>query len=735
MRIGRPDAPLALTVWAQQEYSHLAARPEVAALFREFFEAWARSHPDVRLEISVMPALELHKAKLLLAAAAGRLPDVASVDSYWMPLFLAGGHVAPLDPHWPAEDRADFLPFTIETLSDAGGHVYGFWHGTDCRVLYYRKDLVPTPPETWEELIAVASRIRRERGIAGYLYNAGRWEAAVFDHLPMFWAQGGELVDAEGGPVFGRPPHRERMVRVLAFLRDTIERGASPPSVLANNDYQQLSSAAVAGDVAMFLGGSWQLRDLESSLAKGEFEKWDIAPMPQAERGRISTGTGGWVWVSFAKEPAKQRAAVELMRLIESPANVARISLAMHQLPVRRSVYRDFPFFRDDRFHARFGELLVHGRARPAVPLYPVISEQLQLAVGYAVAGTKTPEEAVEGAWRAVLEAAERQRAAGASTPRRGDPVSALPAVLAGAALLLVLVPLGGAQRPLRLWLAPALLLVATVLLEPMLDLVRIAFTDTRAPGTAYAYTLDSLRRLLSDPEFLGMVGVTLVFVAASVALQLGLGLALAVLIDSARRRGAAGTLAARVAVVSAWVIPGVLVGVLWRILLIENRAGIANYTLSLAGLGPLPFLSSGTLALASVIAANVWRGCAFSMILQFAGLQRIPPELHEAADLEGLSPWARLRMVILPALAPVLALNLALITIYTLNTFDMILPLTGGGPARHTEVISLFMYRSAFFNLEAGRAAAVAVVMLALNLVLALAAARLVQRQRTRQA
>jgi len=185
------------------------------------------------------------------------------------------------------------------------------------------------------------------------------------------------------------------------------------------------------------------------------------------------------------------------------------------------------------------------------------------------------------------------------------------------------------------------------------------------------------------------------------------------------------------VAVVSAWVIPGVLVGVLWRILLVENRAGIVNYWLSLAGVGPLPLLSSGTLALASVIAANTWRGCAFSMILQFAGLQRIPRELHEAADLEGLGAWARLRMVVLPMIAPVVALNLALITIQTLNTFDLILPLTGGGPARRTEVISLYMYRSAFYSLEAGRAAAVAVVMLALNLALALAATRLLTRPR----
>jgi multiple sugar transport system permease protein len=368
------------------------------------------------------------------------------------------------------------------------------------------------------------------------------------------------------------------------------------------------------------------------------------------------------------------------------------------------------------------------------VPIYPALSEQLQLAVGYSVSGEKAPEPALEDAWQAVREIDHRQRAEQRRPPSTTavDPITLLPAALAVLLALSVLAPLRGPQSGLRGWLAPALALVTAALVYPMLDLLRLSFTDTRTAGAAYSYTTASFRELLTDPAFFGMIGVTLVFVASSVTLQLGLGLGIALLIDAARRRGAAGTLAARVAVVSAWVIPGVLVGVLWRILLVENRAGIVNYALSLVGVGPLPLLSSGTLALVSVIAANTWRGCAFSMILQLAGLQRIPRELHEAADLEGLGAWARLRMVVLPLVAPVVALNLALITIQTLNTFDLILPLTGGGPARRTEVISLYMYRSAFYSLEAGRAAAVAVVMLALNLGLAVAATRLLTRPRS---
>jgi len=197
-------------------------------------------------------------------------------------------------------------------------------------------------------------------------------------------------------------------------------------------------------------------------------------------------------------------------------------------------------------------------------------------------------------------------------------------------------------------------------------------------------------------------------------------------LMDAARRKRIAGGLVARVAVVSAWVVPGVLVGVLWKILLMENRAGLVNYWLTTIGIGPLPLLSSAGLAVVSVIIANTWRGCAFSMVLQYAGLQRIPRDLHEAADLEGASMLQRLRVVVVPAVAPVIALNAVLITLYTFNTFDLILPLTGGGPARQTEVASLFMYRLAFYDLDAGMAAAAAMVMLLLNVPLIWIATRL---------
>jgi multiple sugar transport system substrate-binding protein len=726
VRVGDPDAPLKLTVWAQQDYSHLAALSSIARAFTTIFNEWAVANPNVQLEVSMMPALEQHKAKLLLAAAADRLPDVASIDSFWLPLFVEGGHLQPLNQYWPAEDRADFLPFTTETLSDRAGNIYGVWHETDLRALFYRKDLVATPPRTWDELIATASRIAKERGVAGYLYNAGRWEATVFDHLPMFWAQGGELVDADGRPVFGEDEHRERLIRVLTFLHDTVQAGAAPRAVLAVNDYKQLSAAAIAGDAAMFLGGNWQIRELKDALPPEEFAQWGMAPIPQFRRGAAPTGTGGWVWVVFAKDPERRRAAAQFILDIEAPHNASRISEATGRLPVRRSVYANYPAFKVEPFPF-FGAMLGAARARPAVPIYNSISRELQIAIGYAIEGTMTPARAVDEAFRVVLAEDARNRAKQTRVVGRLDVVLWLPAVLAGVLGVVALV--GAPDGAVRLWLGPAVALVTVFLLYPILELVRIAFTDLTAPGGDYRYTLHGFESIATDPQFYAMIGVTLVFVAASVALQLGLGLLFAWLFDAAERRRVMGALAARVAVVSAWVIPGVLIGVIWKILLVENRSGLVNYWLSQVGLGPAPLLSSGTLALVSLIIANTWRGTAFSMLMQYAGLCRIPRELHEAADLEGLSAWQRLRWVILPPLAPVLLLNLLLITIYTLNTFDMILPLTGGGPARRTEVVSLYMYRSAFYDLDAGKSAAIAVVMLGINAALAWGAVRIIMR------
>ena len=268
-------------------------------------------------------------------------------------------------------------------------------------------------------------------------------------------------------------------------------------------------------------------------------------------------------------------------------------------------------------------------------------------------------------------------------------------------------------------WLLPQGLLLVAFYAYPVLDVVRLSFTNANLLEPGYRYTLGSYLSVLHRPEFYATARVTAIFVSTSVVGQLVLGFLIALLIHSGVRRQVRGTVATRTVVLTAWAIPGVLIGVIWRTLLSEGSYGMLNHLLSRASFGTVRFLSDPQLALVSVIVANIWRGTAFSMILQYAGLQTIPSEIYEAAQVDGATPLQQMRRVTLPMMRPILSINLVLVTVATFNTFDMVLALTGGGPGRSTEVIALSVYNTIFREFSLGRGAAIAVILLLINLLM----------------
>jgi multiple sugar transport system permease protein len=269
-------------------------------------------------------------------------------------------------------------------------------------------------------------------------------------------------------------------------------------------------------------------------------------------------------------------------------------------------------------------------------------------------------------------------------------------------------------------WLILALLSLAVFQLYPMVEAVLMSFTNESLirPGVEFV-GLEQYIRLATDPEFWKMIRTTAVYAFFSVILHVLLGLGLALAIDYGVRRGLRGHLTTRVSVLLAWIVPGIIIGLVWKVMLVESQFGAVNHFLGVLDIGPVPFRSDPTLALISTIVAGTWRGTAFTMIMIYAGLQRIPQRLYEAARVDGAGRWDRFRHVTLPQLKPVLFITTVLVTIYALNTFDLIFALTGGGPGRATQVLALFMYQEAFQDYALGRGAAIAVIMLAANLLL----------------
>ena len=292
-----------------------------------------------------------------------------------------------------------------------------------------------------------------------------------------------------------------------------------------------------------------------------------------------------------------------------------------------------------------------------------------------------------------------------------------------------------GQRRPIEdrpfVWLAPLFLLLAVLYLYPLIDVTRLSLTDATDAATPAHYTFASYRSLLGSSEFLAMTRVALIFVAASIAGQLVFGLLIAALVCAGERRRLPGAALVRAIVLVGWVLPGVVIGIIWKLLLDESGAGIIAYAASLLGGRNPTFLSAPGPALFWVTMANIWRGTAFSMIMQYAGMKTVPPELYEAATVDGAGALQKFRHVTLPSLHGILLINLVLITIATLNTFDMVLPLTGGGPGRATEVVALYIYHLVFSEFQFGRGAAVAVVLMAIGLALSACYARMLRRER----
>ena len=202
----------------------------------------------------------------------------------------------------------------------------------------------------------------------------------------------------------------------------------------------------------------------------------------------------------------------------------------------------------------------------------------------------------------------------------------------------------------------------------------------------------------------------TVVYAAIALTFEFFIGLALALLLNAQMR----GRSVIRAVLLLPMMLPAVVVGVVWRLMLNSNF-GAVNGTLKGIGINAdaLTWTASPKLAMASVIVADVWQWTPFMFLILLAGLQAIPQEPYEAALIDGASAWQTFRHVTLPLLKPAILIALLLRTMDLLRVFDQIFILTEGGPGFATETVSLYIYRTAFRFSNFGYAAAMSFVLL----------------------
>lgn len=285
---------------------------------------------------------------------------------------------------------------------------------------------------------------------------------------------------------------------------------------------------------------------------------------------------------------------------------------------------------------------------------------------------------------------------------------------------------------PLHVWLlAPALLFVAAMALFPLgysllLSLREWKLSAASSPGRWVG--LDNYLQLLGDdPDFLESLWATAVFVFFDVVATLAIALGAALLLQ---RTGRVNSLA-RVLLILPFVMSPALIGISFRFFL-NPEFGVLQHLLGwlIPALQGKVWLADRTLAMAAVVASDVWHWAPYMTLVVLGGLASIPKETQEAAQVDGASGWAVFRDITLPQLLPVLGVVAVLKTVFALKAFDTIFTLSNGGPGTATQTLAYFVYHTAFNYYDMGYAAAAAYLLTALLLVLSGYYLRLVFRK-----
>lgn len=262
----------------------------------------------------------------------------------------------------------------------------------------------------------------------------------------------------------------------------------------------------------------------------------------------------------------------------------------------------------------------------------------------------------------------------------------------------------------------PSLIALFLVIVFPILSAGYTSLYDYTliAPSYDFFIGLENYGKALADDEFRHAMSVTAFFVIAVVLLEFALGFMIALMLNTVER----GKPIYYAILLCPLLMNPVIVGLIWRMFL-HPTLGIVNYLLTTIGLDPVNWLGDTKVALWTVIMVDIWHQVSFMIVLLLAGLSALPREPYEAARVDGASVLQTFIHITLPLMRPVIVVTLLIRMIFAVKTYDLIYIMTRGGPGISTDLVSYFIYRTAFVSLNIGEASAMSLILLAVILAL----------------
>lgn len=278
------------------------------------------------------------------------------------------------------------------------------------------------------------------------------------------------------------------------------------------------------------------------------------------------------------------------------------------------------------------------------------------------------------------------------------------------------------------LYLLPSLLILVVFLLFPLVWNIYVSVHNVSILTILKDWEfvgLENFIDLLTEPKFYESLKLTLFFAGGSVLAQFTIGLVLSILLNQKIQ----GTNIFRMLLIIPWSVSTVITAFSFKFMYDDNF-GILNYLLKQMGLDSVGWLSDPNIAIWSIVLTNIWYGTPFTILFLTAGLQSINPLLYEAALIDGATKIKRFFFITIPLLRQFMVTNLILITVWSINFFDLQLIMTGGGPLFSTTTISLYMYRQAFEFGSFSGGATIGIFLIIMNLLLTLTYIKIFNRR-----
>jgi len=680
-------------------------------VLREVCDEYEKQNPQVKINLTYRETEEL-RSNYQSAAMGGSGPQLIYGPSDQVGPFATMGIIQPLDTLFEESFFSGFVKNSIIEFQGSKwmvGDVVG-----NHLMLLYNKTMIQTPPTNTDDLIKIGKQLTKDLDGDGKIDQYGLvWNfTEPFFYAPWIGGFGGWFITDDNKPNLNTEANR-RGFAFIKSLRD--EEGIIPKEC----DYEIANAMFLGGDAAMIINGDWSWGNY---IGKVDF---GIARIPMvSETGLwptpIVSAKGYSINVNLDGE--KMDEVKNLLRYLTSAEVQIIFTQKVNSHPSSLRALSQ-PQIQENEILQASALVVEVGRPMAVVPemraIWDALRTQYQAVLGGNIEPNIAAQLSQENALKQIRLMNEIQL-----EEKSGAVIKILMIIFALLGMAYLLKNARGIMTSLNenktayFFIAPAFFAVFAIIIFPFGYNIFISFSNFSLK-TFRNWELIGIHNYVSvfkDPQFYLVLTKTLIWTFVNLSFHVVLGIILAVLIN--RTLPAKPIL--RTALIIPWAVPQYISALTWRGMFNQEYGSINLILEKFLHLGPVQWLSSPTEAFIACILTNVWLGFPFMMIVALGGLQSIPNDLYEAAQVDGASRWQQFWHITLPMLKPVMVPAVILGMIWTFNNINVVwLVSNGGEPSDQTHILVSYVYKSAFNLYRYGYAAALSLVIFSILFVI----------------